>query len=289
VGDEKNASNYFLFTLTPSANAFVFETARRAVPAEKLGQRGAPDLLALNLSTNDYVGHVFGPYSPEVLDVTVQTDRQLAAFLGFLDQAVPGGLAEVLVVLTSDHGVAPIPEDLQARGIAAGRVAMNEILAAVEQALSGAFGGGPWVGNGTDGKPVGAFVDPNLYLSEAAIDQTLSSGRAASRDQLEQGRMPDTELARRVTHGFHPKVSGDLVVVAAPGFYPGIGGANTSHGSPWAYDVNVPILIAGPGIRSGVWVDAVTPAAIAPTLSLLLGIAAPSGSDGTMLEPALRR
>jgi predicted AlkP superfamily pyrophosphatase or phosphodiesterase len=106
-----------LFTLTPAANAFVFETTKRAVTAEKLGQRGAPDLLAVNLSTNDYVGHMFGPYSPEVLDLTVQTDRQLADFLGFVDRAVPGGLAAVLIVLTSDHGVAPIPEDLQARDI----------------------------------------------------------------------------------------------------------------------------------------------------------------------------
>jgi len=312
VGSEKTASNYFLFCLTPSANAFVFETARRAVIAEKLGQRGAPDLLAVNLSTNDYVGHVFGPYSPEVLDITVQTDRQLAGFLAFLDQAVPGGLAEVVVVLTSDHGVAPIPEDLQARDISAGRIPVNELLGAAEQALSAAFGGGPWIGNGADGRPVGAFVDPNLYLSPAAIEQALSGGRAVSREQiemvaaravallpgvhaaytrsqLEQGRVPDTETARRVTHGFHSQVSGDVVVVAAPGFYPGIGGANTSHGSPWAYDVSVPILIAGPGIRAGVWVDPVSPASIAPTLSLLLGIAAPSGSDGTILEQALRR
>jgi arylsulfatase A-like enzyme len=71
-------------------------------------------------------------------------------------------------------------------------------------------------------------------------------------------------------------------------FYPGIGAVNTSHGSPWAYDTSVPILIAGPGIRNGVWTDPVTPADIAPTLSLLLGIAAPSGSDGGILQPALR-
>jgi predicted AlkP superfamily pyrophosphatase or phosphodiesterase len=312
VGSEKTASNYFLFSLTPSANAFVFETARRAVTAEKLGQRGAPDLLAVNLSTNDYVGHVFGPYSPEVLEITVQTDRELAGFLGFLDRAVPGGLAEVVIVLTSDHGVAPIPEDLQTRNISAGRVPVNELLGAVEQALTSAFGGGAWVGNGADGKSVGAFVDPNLYLSQAAVEQALASGRAVSREQieavaaravmalpgvyaaytrsqLEQGRLPDTALSARITHGFHPHVSGDVVVVTAPGFYPGIGGANTSHGSPWAYDVSVPILIAGPGIRPGVWVDPVSPTSIAPTLSLLLGIAAPSGSDGTILEQALRR
>jgi hypothetical protein len=311
VGSEKTAPNYLLFTWTPAANAFVFETARQAIAAEKLGQRGSSDLLAMNLSTNDYVGHVFGPYSPEVLDLTVQTDRELAGFLAFLDCTVPGGLAEVLVVLTSDHGVAPIPEDLQARDIPAGRLAANDLLATVNQALTATFGAGPWTGNGADGKPVGSFLDPNLYLSEAAIADALKSGRAGSREQieavaaralsalpgvyvaytrsqLEQGRVPATDVAQRVASGFHPKLSGDVIVVAEPGFYTGIGGVSTSHGSPWAYDGNVPILVAGPGIRNGVWSDPVTPADIAPTLSLLLGIAAPSGSNGQILRPALR-
>ena len=80
IGAEQTSANYSLFTLLPAANAFVFETAKRAVTAEKLGQHDVPDLLAINLSTNDYVGHVFGPDSPEVLDLSVQTDRQLAGF-----------------------------------------------------------------------------------------------------------------------------------------------------------------------------------------------------------------
>jgi len=36
------------------------------------------------------------------------------------------------------------------------------------------------------------------------------------------------------------------------------------------------------------WVDPVSPADIAPTLSMLLGIVAPSGNDGTILKQALR-
>jgi predicted AlkP superfamily pyrophosphatase or phosphodiesterase len=309
-GNEKNASSYALFTLMPVANAFVFETAKRAVRSEKLGQRGAPDLLAINLSTNDYVGHLFGPYSPEVLDLTVQTDRQLADFLGYLDRSVPGGLREVVFVLTADHGVAAIPEDLTARNIPAGRIAPNELVASVTNALTAAFGDGPWIGNGADGKAVGAFVDPNLYLSEAAIAAALQGGRASSREQIEaaaaravaalpgvfaaytrsqmeQGRLPATAVARRVAQGFHSRLSGDVLVVTEPGFYTGIGGVNTSHGTPWAYDNTVPILIAGPGIRAGVWPDQVSPADIAPTLSFLLGIPAPSGNDGTVLKSAL--
>lgn len=310
VGPERTAANFELFTLLPAANSFVLESAQRAVTAERLGQRGVPDLLGINLSTNDYVGHVFGPYSPEVMDLTVRTDRELARFFGFLARTVPGGLDEVLIVVTSDHGIAPIPEDLQARDIRAGRLGVDEMLARVEQTLAASFGPGPWTGKDAEGRAVGAFVDPNLYLNDSAIAEAIRSGRASSREQIEIaaaqavaalpgvhsaytrtqlqfGRLPATDMARRVVQGFHPKLSGDVVVVAEPGFYPGIGGANTSHGSPWAYDGSVPILIAGPGIRRGAWVEPVGPADIAPTLSLLLGVGTPSGSDGRILAPAL--
>jgi predicted AlkP superfamily pyrophosphatase or phosphodiesterase len=306
IGAEPTSANYSLFTLLPAANAFVFETARRAITAEKLGQDDIPDLLAINLSTNDYVGHVFGPDSPEVLDLSVQTDRQLAGFLQFLASAIPGGLREVIVVLTADHGVAPIPEELQERGIPSGRIVVTDLLETADRALISAFGGGPWTI-----KSAGAFVDPNLYLSASAIEQALKSGKAQSRaqiedtaaqaltslpgvyaaytrSQIERGQVPDTAIGRGVVLGFHPKVSGDVVVVAAPGWYPGIGSANTSHGSPYSYDTNVPLLISGPGIRAGMWMDPVSPADIAPTLSMLLGIAAPSGSDGMILKAALR-
>ena len=62
----------------------------------------------------------------------------------------------------------------------------------------------------------------------------------------------------------------------------------TSHGLPYAYDIHVPILIAGPGIRPGVWADPVSPADIAPTLCALLGVELPSACDGTILRSALR-
>jgi hypothetical protein len=48
------------------------------------------------------------------------------------------------------------------------------------------------------------------------------------------------------------------------------------------------MLLCGPGIRAGVYPDAVSPADIAPTLSLLLGIEYPSGCDGRPLARALR-
>ena len=314
VGTEKNHNNLKAFTLMPAANRYVFATAERAILDEHLGQRGdQPDLLALNLSTNDYVGHTFGPYSPEMLDITVQTDKMLSDFLNFLKKTIPGGLREVVFVVTGDHGVVPIPETAREFGIEAGRISDSNLMKTVQDTLTKRFGAGAWLSLSKDGKK-GGYIEPYLYLNDATIQQALESGKATSRPQVEEaaaeaiatlpgvyacythtqimhGNLPPTDIARRVANGFYPRLSGDVLVVSEqmhftddekPSVY------TTTHGTPYSYDFHVPILISGPGIRPGVWADPVSPADIAPTLCALLGIAYPSGCEGVLLKPALR-
>ena len=67
------------------------------------------NLLAVSLSTSDAVGHAFGPDSREVHDQHLRLDRWLGAFLDSLYRLRDS--SRVLIALTSDHGVAPIPDD----------------------------------------------------------------------------------------------------------------------------------------------------------------------------------
>ena len=85
--------------------------AEKAVKNEHLGQGSDTDLLAVSLSVNDYIGHAFGPYSPQVADTTLRTDRYLASFFTYLDKVV--GVKNIWIVLSADHGVAPNPEFIQ--------------------------------------------------------------------------------------------------------------------------------------------------------------------------------
>ncbi len=85
--------------------------AEEAIRAEQIGQRNATDLLSVSFSSNDVVGHAFGPDSPEVKDISIRTDRLLGKLFDALDRAV--GMNNVLAILTSDHGVPPLPEDLE--------------------------------------------------------------------------------------------------------------------------------------------------------------------------------
>lgn len=297
---EPGPAFYSAFMHTPWANDMELAFAREAVLHENLGQDDIPDLLVVSLSANDYVGHDFGPFSQETLDMTVRTDRQLAGFLGFLDETV--GLSRTLIVLASDHGVAPIPEDIAAQGLEAGRVGPMPLISGVEHALDGAFGEDEWV--------LG-LVRAGLYLNEDAlkrrhVPQAEAEAIAAralmahpaiagayTRTQIMSGQMPDTPVTRRVIRSFHPDYSGDVIPVAKP-YYLIVDEfstrqAGTTHGQPYNYDVHVPVLFYGPWIEPGKYRQPVDMADIVPTVCEILGIPMPSGRDGRVLGEIIKR
>ena len=89
------------------------EFAERAIDGENLGRHGSPDILAVSFSSNDYVGHAVGPDDPAVRDISIRTDRLLGKLVRCGRSRV--GAGNTLMVLTADHGVAPVPEVNQAR------------------------------------------------------------------------------------------------------------------------------------------------------------------------------
>jgi len=60
-----------------------------------------------------------------------------------------------------------------------------------------------------------------------------------------------------------------------------------THGSPWGYDTFVPLIFAGFTIDDDKVYDRVSTTDIAVTLSAALGIKAPSGAQGKILEKVL--
>jgi len=287
---------YNALATTPFGNDFTLEMARELVRRERLGQGEVPDLLAINLSSNDYLGHAYGPDSPEVLDAAVRTDAQLAGFFAFLDQAVPGGLGRVLIALSADHGVAPVPGAAREAKLPAGAYDEDAAATAAERALQAAYGPGKWVT---------ALVESNLYLDLAALDahqvphaaaEDLAAAAIArlpgtyaayGRTRILEGRLPRTDLADRLERSFHPSLSGDVVLVSEPFWVPGKL-TGTTHGTPYAYDTHVPLLLAGPGIRPGRYATRTSTLDLAPTLADLLGLLPPAGSEGRILAEAER-
>src|SRR5207249_12173972 len=140
-----NAACSKAFALSPFANEYALTSAKRLIAAERLGQDDIPDILALNLASNDYIGHSYGPDSAEVLDVTYQTDRQLSSFFNDLDRLTSGGLASVTIVLTADHGSASNGVVVRERGMRGGNVTEDSLKKAANSALSGKYGPGEYI------------------------------------------------------------------------------------------------------------------------------------------------
>ncbi len=82
-------------------------------------------MLTVSFSSNDLLGHQVGPDAPEVRDMCIQTDRVLGRLLRAVE--AEAGAGNYVVVFTSDHGVAPKPEELTKRGIPAGRFSAAEV------------------------------------------------------------------------------------------------------------------------------------------------------------------
>jgi predicted AlkP superfamily pyrophosphatase or phosphodiesterase len=284
------------FRSSPFQNEVLLDFARAAVTSEKLGEDDNPDLLAVSLSANDLIGHAFGPNSHEVMDVTVRTDRLLDHFFEFLDQRI--GLRHVLIVLTADHGVAPLPEIARDLHPGAGRLDPATIAAAADTALKSRFGAPPGAGW------LAHLVPPWLYLNVEAFRQkgiAIEEAERTARDAVKGVRgvhqaLTATELRQQQKDGmassvllsFYPARSGNIYYELKPFIVPGQDPTGTTHGSPWSYDTRVPLLWFGSSIKRGTYKEATSIADIAPTLSMLLGIDAPVGSRGRVLREMLR-
>jgi hypothetical protein len=282
-----DTSIYAALEGSPFGNELVETFAERAIQAEKLGQRNVTDLLAVSFSANDYVGHAAGPDSPEVKEVSIQTDRVIGKLFSFLDAAV--GMGNVLVILTADHGVAPVPEVNEARRMPGGRMPPGVVRKAVEAALIDKYGAGQWMLNASDT----AFYFNREFIRQKKLDAVDVERTAAeavrgvahvfrvyTREMLLNGTV-DLQVGRRVMNGFYAPRSPDLYVLLEP--YWIYGSKGTTHSTTFSYDAHVPVIFMGPGIRPGRFYQQIAVNDIAPTLATYLDVETPSGSVGRCL------
>jgi predicted AlkP superfamily pyrophosphatase or phosphodiesterase len=305
---------YNALDFSPFSNDLLVSFAEQAIINEQLGKDDDTDVLTLSFSANDYVGHRYGPYSQEVMDVTLRTDRQIATLLDFVQAQV--GLSNTLVAFTADHGVAPIPEQAAALGLGGARIQAANLFGQIRAAISARYnphGKSPdssadyLLRYNDNGTMRDLLLNGNIYFNYDALRRDGVSveqfsqvvvaaaltvpgiARCFSRLQLLRGATSISDpIERRVLHGFYPARSGDVVVVAEPYKYLA-DSITATHGSPYSYDTHVPTIIMGPGVTAGRYFEPATPADIAPTLSALLRVTPPSNSTGRVLLEAIKR
>jgi hypothetical protein len=273
-------------------NDLLVKLAETALREEALGTREATDILAVSFSCNDAVGHGRGPHSAQVRDITVRTDMALERLLQAIDRQV--GLGRTLVIVTADHGVAPIPEQMQEWKMPAGRFSREALEAAATRALVSRFGEGAWL-EGRAGSAL--YLNQELIAEKGldaravedvladAIETVPATWRAYTRHQLLEARVPPDPWSRRVLLSFHRERSGDVDVLLEPYWMSSSSG--TTHGTPYSYDTHIPLMLMGSDIRPGRYHDTVFLNDLAPTLATLLGVETPSGSSGRALSEIL--
>jgi len=289
-----DAAYYGALIRTPYGDEATLEFARAAIEGENLGSNpaGVPDLLGVSLSTHDYVNHAFGPESRESQDHALHLDRSLASFFEYLAKRF--GLDNVLIALTADHGFLNAPEYSSSQGLPGLHLDSKKLLAELNEKLAARFGAGTYALR---------YSYPTIILDRKLIEEkklaaadvesaaarivTEYPGIAAvyTRTQLE-GSALTGRLGTLVQRAWNRQSSGDLYVVQRP--YAMFGSNAATHGSPYAYDTNVPLMLMGARwIRPGLSASYAEVVDLAPTLAVLLETRPPSGSEGRVLTEIL--
>ena len=280
---------------SPYLDKLTFELARRIVTEEALGQKGVTDVLTISLSANDTVGHQYGPYSAESEHTLNIIDAELAMLLELLDQTV--GEDRYIVALTSDHGVANLPEWQSELGknrcpIEGGRIGLYGFVGGLLFDIYAEYTA-PW-DLPTD---LVMFSGSQLYINrpylaqnQLEFDQVVSGLRRIlesepgvkklwTRYEIENTQSSEARLLRNsIVEGS----SGDLFLQIEQDCI--ISNTGTTHGSLYDYDRSIPLIFYGQWVSPGVDTTPVNSIDIAPTLMEVLGIPLPSGLDGKALE-----
>ncbi len=277
---------------SPYGNDMLALFAERALIAEKLGHRGTTDLLSVSFSSNDAVGHAFGPDSVEAHTISLNVDKALGHLLNAVDKHI--GLDNVVIALTADHAVSPKPEVLEEQNMPGGRLKGN-FFAPMQEALEKKFGAGKWILSTAGSSPYLNYeliAEKNLLPAEVrkvaaeSITNHPNVFRVYTRDQILNGRSAIDRIDERVFRGFNAKNSGDLEVILNPYWIRGTTAA--THGSPFNYDTHIPLVLMGKSIRPGFYYQHAAQNDLAPTLAALLSVEIPSGSMGRILHEAFQ-
>lgn len=288
-----SVNRYESFRFTPGGNTYTFDMAKAAIDSEKLGQRGVTDFLALSFSSTDYIGHLFGPNSIEIEDTYLRFDKDMAAFLKWLDAKI--GKGQYLIFLTADHGVAHIPGFMKENKISSGTVDDAEVRKWINENAEKKMG----VKNAVE-----QVINYQLYLNYAALQENKTNiddfkkwaiselkNHPAIMSAFDLDNLPATpipvKIKERITNGYNQKLSGDIQFIFNPGWFDGWN-KGTTHGAWNPYDSHIPLLWFGWKIKPGKTNRETYMTDIAPTVAAMLRIQMPNGSVGNVIEEVMK-
>ena len=284
------------FVAYPWMDSLTLAFALRGLEAMKLGTGPQVDLLNISLSTTDAIGHRFGPDSRELHDQILRVDRYLGAFLDSLFRVRDS--TRIVIALTGDHGISPIPGIHRYDPNQNGRVVSLDSLsermraglqaASLQPAKAASFDDGVLVIDR-------AYLRGTRVNADSLVDWFAAQARKVPgvwradrmRDLAKMDTVSD-DIARRWLHMFEPLNTNVALVVTTEKWSVWNLGGTAQHGSPHDNDASVPVLFWGPMFRTRHLPDLVRVVDMAPTLAEALGVKPLEQLDGVVLKRAFR-
>ena len=240
--------------------------AAKAKAAAAIYELKRPMFFTLHLSSLDEEQHVHGPGSPEAHAALANIDAEVASLVTSARAVEP----DLVVVVVSDHGFAPVEHDV------------NLVPAFVEAGLMTldaagkpiAWEAAPWMSGGSAGVVLARRGDPALkarvdsLLAKLAADPASGVGRVIGRDEIARmGGAPEMDdfIDAKIGYEFGSKTMGPMTTT--PSFYKGMHGYFPDHP-----EMRATLIIDGPSLPKRGSVGEIDMRAIAPTVAKLLGV-----------------
>jgi predicted AlkP superfamily pyrophosphatase or phosphodiesterase len=281
---------------TPFADEMTLDVALEALKGHELGKDESTDILAVGFAATDVIGHTYGANSQEVMDQLLTLDRTLEKLFQAVEKSV--GLAQTLVVLTSNHGALPLVEVLQDKGLDARRASPTDLESVVQKELGTRFPAIPGL--------VAHYDAPNFYLDEAVMErhqlrredvEATITKALLSTDLVEavythslmlSSKRSSDPYVQLFRNSFYQPRSPHLMVRLKKYIYLNDRMGGTGHGSPYDYDRHVPIVFMGTKIKPGKYGSPCGLEDITPTLARLLGFEYPQEPGSRFLSEMIR-
>ncbi|HLH34550.1 MAG TPA: alkaline phosphatase family protein [Alloacidobacterium sp.] len=307
---------------TPAGISYELDFAKALITGEQLGKHDVTDMLTLSISSTDILGHRVGPDADEQRAIVDALDTDLDSFFSWLDKNIDGGLGNVWIAVSADHGVAPSPAIASQLGLNAAQIDMNKLISELNDAMNLKFSPGekvvyilpkqelPYL---SLNRPSFERAGINEQEAEQAVQNALQGAfdaltkppdaklpaqsklpprpvlyRSYTRLQLAGGDLPHTEFGQLLAHSYTTN-GGWYVRVVPAAFQMGMmKNTGTTHFSPYSYDRHVPLGFYGAPFAIGIYHGRVEPVDLAATFASLLGVNQPSASVGHILKQALK-
>ena len=285
--------DYSVLKTTPWGNLYTKDFAISCIMNEELGKDEFTDIITIGFNSTEEIGLRFGPKSLEVQDAFVRLDREIEHFMDFLDDYV--GKENVLIILTSNHGVSEIPEYLNSMKIPADYFNSKSAVQLLKSYLDATYGRGKWIEY---------YYKQQVFLNRELIEDSklnLADIQQKSADFLLQfSGISNTVTAttlqttnftgsifEKMQNSYNQERSGDILINLKPGW---IEKSNrcTDSNTGYAYCTHVPVIFYGWKTGRKKIHDPVSMTDIAPTLSALLEIAYPNSCTGNPINEILK-